>query len=398
MSISLLRNRTLIGATFGHFSVDMYSGMLPLMLLVLTDPLGLSYGQIGFASMSYSLAASISQPFFGWLGDKRGSRQIAVLGVAAIAVTVGLMRFVDQYAVLLVLAVIAGLGSAAYHPQGAMLAALTPPAQRGSAASIFMLGGNTGYAFGPILGSQAFVLAGGLLPELFAFVGLGQAALVFLALAKENANPAARSTAISTEATTRAALSVIIALGLVLFLRSWVQTSISTYIPQIYKAQGASNQEAGNILFSILLPLAIGGLIGGTLSDKIGRRRVLIASTVLIGPALWGMLHITGPAAYLLGPLLGVAIGASVPVTLVMAQNLVPRGLGLMSGVVLGFTFIAGAIGVGINGVLADQIGLVPTMTINAALPVAAALLAFFLPDDRPGVGAPAQASALPIQ
>ncbi len=393
MSISLLKNRTLLGATFGHFSVDMYSGMLPLMLLVLTDPLGMSYGQIGLASMAYSLASSISQPLFGWLGDKHGSRQIAVLGVAAIAVTVGLMRFVDQYAVLLVLAIIAGLGSAAYHPQGAMLAAQTPPAQRGSAASIFMLGGNTGYAFGPILATQAFAMVGGFLPEVFAFVGLGQAALIFLALAHRHANPV-KPSPISAGTTARAAFSVIITLGVVIFLRSWVQTSVSTYIPQIYKAQGASNAEASNILFGILLPLAIGGLIGGTLSDKIGRRRVLIGSTGLIGPALWGMLHTNGTAAYLLGPLLGVAIGASLPVTLVMAQNLVPRGLGLMSGVVLGFTFIAGAIGVGINGVIADQVGLVPTMTFNAALPLAAAILALFLPDDRPKVVAPMQTEA----
>ena len=385
MSLSLLKNRTLIGATFGHFSVDMYSGMLPLMLLVLTDPLGLSYGQIGFASMTYSLASSISQPFFGWLGDKRGSRQIAVLGVAAIAVTVGLMRFVDQYAVLLVLALIAGLGSAAYHPQGAMLAAQTPPAQRGSAASIFLLGGNTGYAFGPILGTMAFGLAGGFLPEMFALLGLAQAALIFLALAKQHAD-FGKNGPISTDATARAALSVILTLGLVIFFRSWVQSSVSTFIPQIYKAQGASNQEASNILFAILLPLAIGGLIGGTLSDRIGRRSVLIVSTGLIGPALWGMLHLSGVAAYLLAPVLGVAIGASLPVTLVMAQSLVPRGLGFMSGVVLGFTFIAGAIGVGVNGVIADQIGLLPMMVINAALPVAAAFLAFFLPDDRPGV------------
>jgi FSR family fosmidomycin resistance protein-like MFS transporter len=377
----------------------MYSGMLPLILLVLTDPLGMSYGQIGLASMSYSLASSISQPFFGWLGDKRGSRQIAVIGVAVIAVTVGLMRFVDQYAVLLVLSVIAGLGSAAYHPQGAMLAAQTPPAQRGSAASIFMLGGNTGYAFGPILGTAAFVLAGGFLPEMLALLGLGQAGIVFIALAKGHADPAAKTVSISTDATARAAFSMIITLGLVIFLRSWVQSSVSTYIPQVYKAQGFSTAEAGNILFSILLPLAIGGLIGGTLSDKIGRRRVLIVSTGLIGPALWGMMHATGVAAYLLGPVLGVAIGASVPVTLVMAQNLVPRGLGLMSGIVLGFTFIAGAIGVGINGVVADQVGLVPMMVINASLPVAAALLAFFLPDDRPGVAQMSgQAQGLPLQ
>ncbi len=397
--MSLLRNRSLIAATVGHFSVDMYSGMLPLILLVLTDPLGLSYAQIGFASMTFSLAGSLSQPLFGWLGDQRGNRPMAVIGVAAIATTVGVMRFVDQYAVLLVLALIAGLGSAAFHPQGATLAARTPAAQRGSAASIFMLGGNTGYAFGPILGTAAFALAGGFMPEMLALLGLGQAAVVFWALSAQHQEWRDKASSMVTGVTVRAAGSVIITLGLVIFFRSWVQSTVSTYIPQVYKAQGFSTADASNILFAILLPLAIGGLIGGTLSDKIGRRRVLIGSTGLIGPALWGMLHLGGAAGFVLGPILGVAIGASLPVTLVMAQNLIPRGLGLMSGVVLGFTFIAGAIGVGVSGIFADQLGLLQTMSINAVLPVFAAVLAFFLPDDRPGVAQMSgQVQDLPLQ
>lgn len=381
--MSVLKNRYLLAATFGHFSVDMYSGMLPLILLALTPQLGLTYAQVGFASMIYSLAASVSQPLFGWLGDTRGARPMAVLGVAAIATTVGVMRFVDNFALLITLAIIAGLGSAAFHPQGATLATYVSSARRGTAASVFMLGGNAGYAFGPLLNTAIFSMTGDRMPETLAMLGLLQAAIVYWALAQRPPD-ARQSVTPSTSYVKRAALGVIIVLMVVMFLRAWLHAAVSTYVPQVFRAYGYSIAEAGNVLFSILMPLAIGGLVGGTLSDRIGRRRVLVATTMLCGPALWLLLNTSGEAVYAVGVILGLTMGASTPVTLVMAQSLAPRGLGLMSGIVLGFTFIAGAIGVAISGVMADHLGLLPTMHLNVALPVIAAALAWLLPHDKP--------------
>ncbi len=381
--VSLLRNPAVLAATLGHFSVDMYSGMLPLILLALTEPLGLSYSQVGLVSMAFTLASSISQPVFGWIGDRWNGRPLAVLGVAAIATTMGIMRFADSFTLLMMLAPIAGLGSGAFHPQGAVLASDAPAEARGSAMSLFMLGGNGGYAFGPLFGAAFFALAGVYMPEMLAALGLAQAGIVYWALAVQH-QARARSGVSRPTNGSRAALSIIITLTIVIFIRSWVQSSVTTFFPQVYRAQGYSVTFAGNVLFSILLPLAIGGLIGGTLSDRIGRRRVLAVSTALMAPAFWGLLHAEGFASFLWGPLLGVASGAALPVTLVMGQELIPRGVGLMSGFVLGFTFVAGAVGVSINGFAADQIGLVPMMSINAAFPLIAAFLAFLLPDDRP--------------
>lgn len=382
--MALLKNRSLIAATFGHFSVDMYSGMLPLILLTLTDKLSLSYAQVGLASMFYSLTSSLSQPFFGWLGDRRGRRPMAVIGVAAIATTVGVMRFIDNFTLLVILALIAGFGSGAFHPQGATLAAQTSPKERGTAASIFMLGGNGGYAFGPLFGTAVFALAGGFMPETLAVIGLAQAILVFVLLAENQRqfNDAPNGKVMA--ATIMAPVSLIVTLTLVIFFRSWVSAAVSTYIPQVFKSFGYSADDAGKVLFSVLLPVAIGGLLGGTLSDRIGRKRVLIISTALSGPALWALLQTTGPLAYVWAIVLGLATGASFPVTLVMAQSLIPRGLGFMSGIVLGFTFVAGAVGQGVTGFGADQIGLVPMMLVNAGFVVLAAALAWFLPNDRP--------------
>lgn len=380
--MSLFRNRSLLAATLGHFSVDMYSGMLPLILLALTDPLGLSYAQVGLVSMVFSVTSSISQPFFGWLGDRRYHRVLAVVGVAAIATTMGVMRFADQFAQLILLAPIAGLGSAAFHPQGVVLASRTSAERRGSAMSIFMLGGNSGFAIGPLFGAFAFTLAGGYMPEMLAMLGLLQAALIYWVMAEQQ-RPIEPKIGVPTTNAARATISVMVLLGLVILFRSWVTNSVTTYIPQVVKAQGFSTTVAGNVLFSILLPLAIGGLIGGTLSDRVGRRRVLIVSTALVCPALLGLLRVSGSLSFIFAPLLGIAMGASLPVTLVMAQQMIPRGMGMMSGAVLGFTFIAGALGVAVSGVLADHLGLVQTMNLNSFLPLGAAMLAFFLPDDR---------------
>ncbi|MBI3914292.1 MAG: MFS transporter, partial [Chloroflexi bacterium] len=281
------------------------------------------------------------------------------------------------------LAALAGLGSGAFHPQGAVLASRAPAKLRGSAMSVFMLGGNTGFAIGPLLGAAAFAVAGAHLPETFAVVGLLQAALIFWVMAGEPDAAAEKSSA-PIAGVARVSVSVIATLALVILLRAWVTQSVTTFVPQVIRAQGFSTAVAGNVLFSILLPLAIGGLIGGTLSDRVGRRRVLIVSTALITPALWGLLQMTGAKSFLFGALLGIALGASLPVTLVMAQQLIPRGTGMMSGVVLGFTFIAGALGASVTGIVADQIGLVPTMSINAIFPLGAAALALWLPEDHP--------------
>ncbi len=382
LKAQLLRSRTLLTASLGHFSVDIFSGILPLILLVQRDALGLSYAQVGLISMTFSISSSITQPFFGWLGDRWGHGRLMVIGAAAAGLAMSAMLAVDQFALLVAIATCSGLASGAFHPQGAAVAAQVSPERRGSALSIFMLGGNLGYSFGPLLATFALAVAGRYTSFFLGALGFFFAVLIFwLSRASSRLRAAPRRASGATAA--RAALSLVITVTLVVFLRSWVQSSVSTYIPQLFKDQGASTTVAGNVLFSILLPLAAGGLIGGTLSDRVGRRRVLLVSTALIGPALWGLLHAQGLMPFVVGPLLGVALGASVPVTIVMTQELVPRGAGLMSGIAMGLNFISGAIGVWVTGLLADQIGLYSALSLSVVIPLLAAALGLFLPADR---------------
>ena len=382
LDAQLVHSRALLTASLGHLSVDLFTGMIPLILLLQKDALALSYAQVGLVSMTVSLSSSVTQPFFGWLGDHWGHGRLTMIGVIGVGLAIAAMLAADRIALLLLFALFAGLASGVFHPQGAVLAAQTSIERRGRAISIFMFGGNLGFSFGPLLATSALALSGAFLPALIALLGLLLAALVSF-IARSADHSTARGPRTVAPSARRAAPSLVLTVTLVVFLRSWIQTSVSTYIPQAFKEQGASTAGAGNLLFSVLFPLAVGGLIGGTLSDRIGRRRVLIASTGLIGPSLWGLLHTGGIAPFFFGPLLGLAMGASVPVTIVMTQELAPRGLGLMSGIAMGLNFLAGAIGVWATGIAADQIGLLPALSVNAFVPIAATVLALLLPVDR---------------
>ncbi|MGB8645359.1 MAG: MFS transporter [Anaerolineae bacterium] len=378
----LVHNRGLVTASLGHLSIDLFAGMMPLVLLLQKDALALSYADVGAISMTFSLAGSFTQPFFGWLGDRWGHGRLIVLGVAIASLSMTTMLVADRFLFLILLALIGGLASGAFHPQGAALASHAPAGLRGSAVSLFMLGGNLGYSFGPLVATTALALAGAYMPALLMALGLTLSLLVYWLGHKGLGDHLPHVAAVGA-APARAVLSLALTVMFVVFFRSWIQSAVSTYIPQFVKAHGASTELAGNLLFAILFPLAIGGLIGGTLSDRVGRKHVLVLSTALIGPALWGLLHTDGLLPFAFGALLGLASGASVPVSIIMTQDLVPHGKGFMSGVAMGLQFVSGAIGVWVTGNAADRFGLDPTLSFSVLVPLTAAALALLLPADR---------------
>lgn len=303
----------------------------------------------------------------------------------------GSMGFADKFSTLLVLAPLAGLGAAAFHPLGAANAARVSGQQRGSGMSIFLVGGNSGFAVGPLLAGTLFAAFGthgtGFLP----LPAVALAVVLYLSLSRSSF-PSARtdhSTAQMSEVRKMdVALVGVFALMAVIFFRSWVHTSLVTYLPQFYKAAGEPVTFTSNLLFAILLPLALGSLLGGFLSDRIGSRRVIFGSLLFIAPLGRLLLQTTGPLGFLWAMLVGVSLGASFPVTLVMAQELVPRGLGFMSGIVLGFTFIAGGIGTALTGLLADWMGIESTMHTIIWLPMICVVCTLMLPERRSAAGA----------
>jgi FSR family fosmidomycin resistance protein-like MFS transporter len=387
----LFTNPALITFTMGHFTVDMFSGLLPVLYPIMSKRFDLSNADIGFIALAYTAASSLSQPLFGYLADRYGSRNFAVASLVWSASMVGLAGLAPTYPALLAFAMLAGLGSGAYHPQGASNAAASVgDARRNTAMSAYTVGGTGGYSLGPLIGAALFALFGGygtLVLAPFGFIVaynmLRQLRRLGLGLAQRHANARAEQRAIPWR--------LLAPVMIVVMLRSWVSLSVVSFIPIWFEDQGRSSGFYSVLTTCVLAAGAVGTLVGGLLADRIGQRVVLGVSLAAAIPSLLLFAALPGTQSLVFGPLFGFWSDMGLSITLVIAQRLLPGRVGVASGFILGMGFVTGGIGVPVTGALADRVGVGHALMLTSLLIVAAALLVTRIPRAalQPGAALP---------
>ena len=135
----------------GHLATDFASGSVPALLPFLTVEFDLSYTLTAVLMLAVLVSSSLMQPLFGLWSDRRGALWLLPAGLALAGAGIGLAAVAPSYGVLLVLVFISGIGIAAYHPEGAKFAVFLSGRKRASGMSLFNIGGNLGYALGPIV-------------------------------------------------------------------------------------------------------------------------------------------------------------------------------------------------------------------------------------------------------
>ena len=393
---SLLRNVTLWSLTLGHFSVDMLAGAMPIAVgLYLKDALGLSLAQIGLLLGAYQMTSSLTQPIFGYLSDRYGGRWFAVGGLIWLAILQGLVGFMPTFESAVVISTLAGLGSAAFHPQGASGANIAAGEQKSAGIAMFMLGGNGGFAVGPILAAVVLGWMGVRGTAVLGLIGLLIAPfLYFLTGRAQKQGSDKKKASWKIELNPTFTTTVVVALILVMSLRAMSQQSFSSFTPQFFvDIAGFSKAHASALSSVMLFVLAFGTLVGGVLADRIGGVKVMAGSMLVSAPLMAAMFLLGDWRAFWVAPFLGFASGAAWPPMLVMAQSLFPKNAGVGSGVALGFVFAMGGIGLQITGWLAEphRLGLLTSMLILSVVPLITAMLVMLLPNiqaKRPTVAA----------
>jgi MFS transporter, FSR family, fosmidomycin resistance protein len=367
----------------GHMCVDVCQGAVPALLPFLAAERGYSYAALGALVLFSTIGSSIVQPLFGLLSDRFARPWLLPVGLVLAGAGIALAGPAPTYELTALAVVVSGLGVAAFHPEGAKFAGLASFELKGRGMSLFSVGGNAGFALGPLLTTPLVLVFG--LPGTLALVALPLAAAILTAReigrlrGLERAQPPAAAGGGEDDWAAFGRLGGLIA------LRSGVYFGLQAFVPAYFVAELSSSKAAGNAALTIMLAAgAIGTLVGGGLVDRFGARAVLVGTQLLLLPPLL-VLPLVGaaPATILLG-VVGFVTIASFSITIVLGQAYLPRRVGLASGVTLGLAIGLGGVAATALGVVADAAGLPAVLWTVAALPVPALALAVSLPTVPP--------------
>ena len=374
-----LRNGKLLTLMLGHLTVDSYVGVIPILYPLLIGRFKRSFATVGLVSLAYSGMAAISQPLFGLIADRFGTR-FTGLALAWTAITFSVVGFVNSFPLLLGLALASGLGSGAFHPLGALdVRGLLPTWRRSFGMSIYVTAGTVGVAAGPLIGIVLFGAFGMHGTGLLVIPGLATGGYLLWRMRGRvaGAGAAVRQAAGSTHAVPLFALAAVIG---VMMSRSWTVNVFQAFTPTWYRQLGYGPEFYGPLATTLVLASAAGTVGCGSLADRYGRRTIILATLVLSVPAVLLFTLYPGPWAFATAILIGVLAASTAPLMLLMAQQLMASRAGLASGLVMGLGFVTGAIGVPINGAIGDAIGLQKSLMTHVILVIATIGIAWFLP------------------
>jgi FSR family fosmidomycin resistance protein-like MFS transporter len=393
-----LDRRGLAALASGHAAADLCQGSVPALIPFLISQRGYSYGAAGVLLLAVTVGSSIIQPLFGAVSDRLSLWWLMPVGVALAAIGIAGAGVAPNFALTTVAVGIGGLGVAAFHPEGARYANYASGVRRGTGMSLFSVGGNAGFALGPILVTPA-VLALGLHGTLAVAVLPALAALV---LAVELPQLRARTADAARAGHERAAdgrddWGAFGRLTAAISVRSGVYFGLQSFAPVWFIHHFGASAAAGNgALTAMLVAGALGTLVGGRLVDRIGSRRVLVGSMALQLPLLAGFVAAGGGAlATVLLAAIGFVTVMSFSVTVVMGQEYLPSRLGIASGVTLGFSIGVGGVAAALLGVVADHAGLQAVMWTIVALPVLGTAVSLTLPESSATRARPAPVSSV---
>ncbi|HOD99426.1 MAG TPA: MFS transporter [Kiritimatiellia bacterium] len=380
-----MRRKPIALLSLGHAVTDLVQGGLTMLLAFLQPTLGLGQLQVGMVMLAFNVSSSVIQPAFGVFSDRFHAAWLIPSGCLLAGVGMAAAGYMPDYPLLMLAAFISGIGVAAYHPEASKFARQASGKRKASGMSLFSVGGNFGFALGPILATGFLALAGRNGTMGFLLLNGLMALVLWRKLPAITATPAhVAGTQQPPRPKTRFTWAVVypvVILVLLIIMRTWTHFGIVTFLPQYYIHHLDYSKEHAAALTSLFLFAgAWGTLAGGPAADRWGLKPLIVASLVVMIPLLYLFPRTSGVPGLIVIALAGFALIATFATTVVLGQELLPNNVGLASGLTLGFGVGTGGIGATLLGAVADRWGLPMIFNWMIGFTLVGLLLALMLP------------------
>ncbi len=386
----------LLSLSICHCCNDSLQAVVNALYPILKDDLSLSFVQIGILTLFYQMSASVLQPIMGLYLDRKPNPWFITLAACLTFAGLSLLAFANSFVSVIVSVVLVGIGSSIVHPEASRLTSLASAGHKGLAQSIFQVGGNLGSSIGPLLAALVIAPYGRqntLLVACLAFVGIAASTVIakwykkLLAESETAQNGAHKRLAqpgdpdwMPRPYSNKKSCFYIGVLLVLIFSKYVYMASMSSYYT-FYTMEkfGLDIQESQYALFIFIFATALGTMLGGPIGDKIGRKYVIWASILGATPFSLAMPHmgLTWTIIFSFGA--GFMLSSAFPAIVILAQELLPNRIGMISGLFFGFAFGIAGIAAAFWGGYAESHGIESVFNSSAYLPLLG-IVAIFLP------------------
>ncbi len=362
-----------------HAVHDTYTGMLPALLPVLIEKFSMTHTAAGLLSMFLRLP-SLFQPLIGRAADRNNLKLFIICTPAITGIGMSLLGVAPSYDLLILLLLLAGFSSAGLHAVAPVLGSTFSGNRLGKGMSFWMVGGEMGRALGPIV----LVTALGFLD----LEGLPWLMVAGIAISFFLYGRLKNISTISTDGNHMVSLQktlinmrwIMIPVALLIFTRSLVSATLTTFLPTYLKSEGLSLWFAGASLTILETSGMVGALMAGSLSDRFGRRKSLFFSYIATPVLMFLFVQVHGFLKIPLLILLGFSAISIVPVMMAVVIENFSDNRSFANGIYMALSFIMQAFATLLVGYLSDLVDLRFTFLVSAGLLPFGLLIIRFLP------------------